>query len=315
MPVARFSCHVSPRIIEPVNTDVYPQIRSPFKLDFSILVVAADSGPGLKECIRRVMATSLSMEVILLDNASRDGVVPAIERAFAHDVRLKVIYSRQNLGFGAGMNRAAGAARGRVLVMLNPDCLLQQEDLSHLLQALDHWPRAGLIGAVVCDAEGRPDPASWRRDPLLHRALKSLLGRRDNGINITRPLPDDVIEAEAISGALMLMPRELFHRIGGFDEGFFLHCEDLDLCRRVRDHGRKVLLDGHVRVHHAKGSSSHHRPVFVSRYKHRGMWRWFRKHDPASRNALTRAVVWLGIWSHFLVKIPGQVLRSGAKKK
>lgn len=289
--------------------------RYPFTLDFSILVVAADSGVGLKECIRRLMATSLSMEVILVDNASRDGIVPAIDRAYAHDARCKVIYSRENLGFGPAMNLAAGQARGRALVMLNPDCLVQQADLLQLLQALDEWPGAGLVGAVVCDADGRPDPASWRRDPLFRRALNSVLGRRENGVNIERTLPDGVVEAEAVSGALMLMPRELFGRLGGFDEAFFLHCEDLDLCRRVRDFGRKVLLAGNVRVHHAKGSSSHHRPVFVSRYKHRGMWRWFRKHDPASRNRWIRMIVWTGIWSHFLLKVPGQLLRlSGAKK-
>lgn len=292
-----------------MNTDIPARPHSPFKLDLSVLVVAADSGAGLKQCIRRLMATSLSLEVILVDNASHDGIVPAIERAFAHDARFRVIYNRVNLGFGPAMNLAARRAQGRALVMLNPDCLVQQEDLSRLLQALDEWPGAGLVGAVVCDAEGRPDPASWRRDPLLRRALNSMLGRGNNGVNIEQPLPHEVVEAEAVSGALMLMPRELFHRIGGFDEAFFLHCEDLDLCRRVRDFGRKVLLAGNVRVHHAKGSSSNHRPIFVSRYKHRGMWRWFRKHDPAARKPLTRAVVWLGIWSHFLLKIPGQLVR------
>jgi GT2 family glycosyltransferase len=101
----------------------------------------------------------------------------------------------------------------------------------------------------------------------------------------------------------------VFHRVGGLDEEFFLHCEDLDLCRRVRDMDYKVLLAGDVRVLHGKGSSSRHRPIFVSRYKHRGMWRWFRKHDPAARNPLLRGAVWLGIWVHFVLKIPGQILR------
>jgi GT2 family glycosyltransferase len=107
----------------------------------------------------------------------------------------------------------------------------------------------------------------------------------------------------------MLMTRAMFQRLGGFDEDYFLHCEDLDLCRRVRDIGYKVLLAGDIRVQHGKGSSSRHRPVFVSRYKHRGMWRWFRKHDPASRNPLVAAAVWLGIWAHFLLQIPGQLWR------
>ena len=136
-----------------------------------------------------------------------------------------------------------------------------------------------------------------------------MFGRSGEGVNINEDIPEEVIDAEAVSGALMLMPRSVFNRLGGFDEDYFLHCEDLDLCRRVRDMGYQVLLAGDVRVTHAKGTSSVHRPVFVSRNKHRGMWRWFRKHDPAGRNPMIAGVVWVGIWSHYLLQIPGQLLR------
>jgi N-acetylglucosaminyl-diphospho-decaprenol L-rhamnosyltransferase len=213
------------------------------------------------------------------------------------------------------VNLAARQAHGQALLILNPDCLLGEEDLMRLLAVQAAHPNAGLVGAVVCDADGRPDPASWRRDPLLHRSLNTLLGRRGDAVQVKREIPDEVIEAEAISGALMLMSRELFERLGGFDEKYFLHCEDLDLCRRVRDSGHQVLLAGDVRVAHGKGGSSRHRPVFVSRHKHHGMWRWFRSHDPAARNPLIAAAVWLGIWAHFVAKIPGQLWRLRGKKK
>jgi GT2 family glycosyltransferase len=290
--------------------------RSPFSLALSVIVVSADSGPALRECVRCVLAGTLSMELILIDNASRDGVPPAIERAHAHDARLKVIYNHRNLGFGPAVNLAAKQAHGQALLVLNPDCQLHEEDLLHLLSLLADRPKAGLIGAVVCDAQGRPDPASWRRDPLLQRSLNSLLGRPGEKVNVEREIPAEVIEAEAVSGAVMLLPRAMFQRLGGFDEDYFLHCEDLDLCRRVRNLGYQVLLAGDVRVLHGKGSSSRHRPVFVSRWKHRGMWRWFRKHDPAADKPLVAAAVWLGIWAHFLMQIPGQwwrLLRKGTR--
>jgi GT2 family glycosyltransferase len=283
--------------------------RSPFSLALSVIVVSADSGPSLRECVRRLLASTLSMELILVDNDSRDGVPPAIERAHAHDARLKVIYNRKNMGFGPAVNVGAKQALGHSLLVLNPDCIVQDDDLHRLLAILADRPKAGLIGAVVCDDDGRPDPASWRRDPLLRRSLNSMFGRGGEKVNMEQAIPAEVIEVEAVSGALMLLTREMFQRVGGFDEEYFLHCEDLDLCRRVRDIGYQVLLAGDIRVHHGKGSSSRHRPVFVSRYKHAGMWRWFRKFDPASRNPLIAAVVWLGIWTHFLLKIPGQLLR------
>jgi GT2 family glycosyltransferase len=84
-----------------------------------------------------------------------------------------------------------------------------------------------------------------------------------------------------------------------------LHCEDLDLCRRVRDAGREVFYAGSIRVVHGKGGSSRHRPVFVAWHKHRGMWRWFVKFDPAAGNVLVRSVVWLGLWARFALLLPG----------
>jgi len=291
-----------------VKDQVFP--RSPFSLALSVIVVSADSGPSLRECVGRLLTSRISLEVILVDNASVDGIPAAIERAHQSDVRLKVIYNHRNLGFGAAVNLGAKQATGDALLILNPDCLVHEDDLRCLLADLDANPKTGLIGAVVCDPDGRPDPASWRRDPFFRRAVNSLLGRAGEHVNMRQEIPVELIEAEAVSGALMLLPRKLFMRLGGFDEDYFLHCEDLDLCRRVRNHGYRVLLDGHVRVEHGKGSSSRHRPVFVSRHKHQGMWLWFCKHDPAARNPLKACVVLVCIWMHFLAQIPGQLWRQ-----
>jgi len=283
--------------------------RSPFALPLSVVVVCADSGPALRDCVRSVLASPMALELLLVDNDSHDGVPEAIARAHAHDTRLKVIYNKANLGFGPAVNLAARQAHGDALLVLNPDCVLQDGDLQRLVGLLVGKPKVGLIGAVVCDADGRADPASWRRDPLLQRSLNSMLNRSGEKVNVEGEIPPRLIETEAVSGALMLMPRALFQRIGGFDEDYFLHCEDLDLCRRVRDIGYQVWLAGDIRVHHGKGSSSRHRPVFVSRHKHRGMWQWFRKHDPAAGNPLVSAAVWLGIWAHFALQVPGQLGR------
>jgi GT2 family glycosyltransferase len=280
----------------------------------SVIVVAADSGEGLRECVRGVLAWSLPLELLLIDNGSADGVPQALDRAYTEDARLSVIYNYANLGFGPAANRAAARARSEALLILNPDCQLGEAAARRLLDILAAEPRAGLVGAVACDAAGVPDPTSLRRDPLLHRALNSLRGRTQDAINVEGALPDHVVEAEAVSGAVMLLPRTVFEQLRGFDEGYFLHCEDLDLCRRVRDAGWRVLLAGDVRVLHGRGGSSRHRPVFVSRHKHRGMWRWFRKFDPAARNPLLAAVVWLGIWTHFVLQVPGQLWRLHSGK-
>jgi GT2 family glycosyltransferase len=276
----------------------------------SVIVVAADSGPSLRDCINSVLACELPLELLLIDNASRDGIPQAIARGRENDARLKVIYNRANLGFGPAVNRAVAQSRGQALLILNPDCLIEQAALQRLLQVLQQEPKAGLVGAVVCDAQGVPDPASYRRDPIMQRALATMFKRGGEGVNAAAgAMPDHVVDAEAVSGAVMLMPRRVFEWLNGFDEAYFLHCEDLDLCRRVRDGGWRVLLAGDVRVLHGKGGSSRHRPVFVSYHKHRGMWRWFRKFDPSARKPHLAVIVWLGIWAHFLLQIPGQLRR------
>jgi GT2 family glycosyltransferase len=130
------------------------------------------------------------------------------------------------------------------------------------------------------------------------------------------PASDDLETVEAVSGACMALPRSAFERLGGFDEAYFLHVEDLDLCRRVRDAGLRVAIAAAIRVVHAQGSSSRRRPVFVARHKHRGMWRYFRTFDPAARNPLLRGLVWCGLWTHFALQVPllcVRTLRSRAR--
>ncbi|MEO8811061.1 MAG: glycosyltransferase family 2 protein, partial [Rhodanobacter sp.] len=99
--------------------------RSPFSLALSVIVVSADSGPALRDCVRSVLASNVPLELILIDNASRDGVPPAIERAQAHDPRVRVIYNHRNLGFGKAVNLAAKQAHGQALLVLNHDCVLR----------------------------------------------------------------------------------------------------------------------------------------------------------------------------------------------
>ncbi len=288
-------------------------LDEPEDLLLSVIVVSADSGAHLVACVEQVLVSTTRLELILIDNASTDGMPQTIARDHAHDARLRCLYNQVNLGFGKAVNRAAASARGKHLLILNPDCILGPGDLVRLEAVLQSHPKAGLVGAVVCNEKGLADPASRRRDPLLRRALVELFCGRGEGVNVAGDIPLETLEVEAVSGAVMLLPRMLFEQLGGFDEAYFLHCEDLDLCRRVRDLGWCILLAGDVRVLHSKGTSSRHRPVFVSYHKHCGMWRWFCKFDPAARHPLIALAVRLGIWAHFLLHIPRQI--AGTQKR
>jgi GT2 family glycosyltransferase len=114
-----------------------------------------------------------------------------------------------------------------------------------------------------------------------------------------QPLPDRPIEVEAISGACMLVRREAVADVGGWDENYFLHCEDLDWCMRFRQKGWKIVFVPSARVTHAQGACSRKRPVFVEWHKHRGMMRFYRKHFRHQYPGLLMGLVATGVWLRF----------------
>ena len=265
----------------------------------SVVIVAADSGEDLGVCVECALASTVPIEVVVSDNESRDGSIDALATRWRDEPRLRILRNGSNLGFGAGCNRGAAQARGDVLLFLNPDCRIEPDTIARLRALM--LPDIGVVGAAIIATDGMPEPASRRCDPYLRRAAMGMLGR--GGVNMAEDAMD-VQPVDIVSGAAMLLPRAAFEAVDGFDEGYFLHCEDIDLCRRVRDAGLRVVCANAVRILHAKGTSSRTRPFFVAYHKHCGMWRWFRKFDPAARNPLLRVLVWCGLWAHYVLLTP-----------
>jgi GT2 family glycosyltransferase len=284
----------------------------------SVVVVTADSGPLLHACIASVFASDCPVEIVVVDNASSDGEVERAEVSQAGHARFRVVRNGANLGFGAACNRGAAIARGDLLIFLNPDCELPPDAIAKLRAVFATEPDVGLAGVAFRTAAGSFARGTRRRDPTLRRALCSLTGlarleRLSPALaGVEMPPPSGasagVERIDAVSGACMAVPRKVFERVGGFDEGYFLHVEDLDLCRRVRDAGYAVALVHSITGRHLQGSSSRHRPYFVARHKREGMWRYFLKFDPAARNPLARAGVRLGVWAHWAASIAKQAL-------
>jgi GT2 family glycosyltransferase len=114
-----------------------------------------------------------------------------------------------------------------------------------------------------------------------------------------QPLPTQPIEVEAISGACMMVKRAAMTEVGPWDEGYFLHCEDLDWCMRFRQKGWKIMFVPSARVTHALGVSSRSRPIFVEWHKHKGMMRFYRKFFRRQYPGVMMGLVALGIWLRF----------------
>lgn len=262
-----------------------------------MVIVAHDSGDWLSRGVAAVLGQDVALELVVVDNASRDG---SIER-LPDDPRLRVIRNLDNRGFGAACNQGAAGNRAPWLLLLNPDCELPAGALWALCALVAADARIGVLGAQLLDADGSPQAASRRRTPRPAEALRLALGlRRERTEHATDACLAPGVEAvDAVSGALMLLPQPLFEQLGGFDTGYVLHCEDLDLCRRVLDGGAHVAIACDVHVPHHKGTSSRRRPVWVEWQKHRGMLRYFRKFDASSSPAWLRVLVPVGILARF----------------
>jgi N-acetylglucosaminyl-diphospho-decaprenol L-rhamnosyltransferase len=262
--------------------------------ELSVVVVSHHSHSVLPRCLDALVAQrDLSIEVIVVDNGSQPP--PPQHPGIDH-----VLLNPDNPGFAVACNQGAALARADWLLFLNPDCFPAVGDLAALLATARSQPAPVLLGAALRNADGSPQAASLRRDPTPARLLAALQhGRLAVEIDTRAQPAGEVIEAEAVSGALMLMPRSLFAELGGFDEGYRLHFEDLDLCRRVRAAGHRVLFAPAPAIVHLKGSSSRRRPLWVAWQKHRGLRRYFERFDAprldVPRRVGMRLLLWLAL--------------------
>ena len=273
------------------------------------IVVSYQSEATIDDCLARLRASEGVAAIRVVDNDSSDGTLEIVQRHAIADPRVRFIANPDNPGFAVGCNQGVAALADAAvpsawLAFVNPDCLLEPGQLSRL-RALAAPHGEALLGADLVDEAGTRDAAARRRDPDfggMLAAFAAALLRRGSTPASMGVVADDTLELQpvaVVSGALMLMSRTLFDRIGGFDEAYRLHAEDLDLCRRARAAGAFIAVANHVPVLHLRGVSSRSRPLFVEWHKHRGLWRYFRKFESPRRDALTRAGVFAAIWLRF----------------
>lgn len=278
----------------------------------SAIVVNYNVGTLLAELVVSLAEQPGLSELIVVDNASSDGSLELLEARQIRGMPLRVVKNTRNLGFAVACNQGAALAGGRYLLFINPDCRMAVGALARLTALLDARPDVGMVGPLILNADGSEQRGCRRYLPDPRRALMRVLGLgrldaagRVAGFDLAgTPLPEGPAEVEAISGACMLVHSEAFQGLGGWDEGYFLHCEDLDLCMRTGRAGLKVMFVPGAVVNHAQGVSSRRRPVFVLWHKHRGMWRYFSKFQRSASPLWLVALVWSGIWCRFLLLTP-----------
>jgi GT2 family glycosyltransferase len=238
-------------------------------------------------------------EVVVFDQVSEaDRLEPIVRR---HS-RVRTIASAANVGFAAAVNAAARTTRARYLLLLNPDAIVEGPVVAVLTGWLDAHPGAGIVGPRIVDWDGTVQ-ASARRFPGPSAALagrSSWMSRRFPGNWLSRrnllTSTDQTRGVDWLAGSCFLTRHDLFDRLGGFDERFFLYWEDADYCRRARAIGFDVVYVPSVSVRHEGGASAAGDRAQAIRAFHQSAAHLYRKH--AGRLARPWApVVAAGLWA------------------
>jgi GT2 family glycosyltransferase len=225
-------------------------------MSVSAIVVSYRTGPALNACLERLEAASAIAEIVVVDNGNPPEVAAALA---ARGGKIVLKTGHGNVGFSRACNLGAAAAQGDHLAFLNPDLLIEPGCIEALLDALATAHAPAIAGARILWPDGREQRGARRDCITPWTATVSALGLGHLGLRDPHrerdPLPSTPLRVGAVSGAALLMRRADFAALGGFDEGYFLHAEDLDLCRRANEAGGDVLFTPAARATHIKSTS------------------------------------------------------------
>lgn len=269
------------------------------RLDLSVIIVSYNTADFLGRCLNSIASqTSVTSEVIVVDNCSKDGSTDFLRKVFPW---VELIANDHNFGFSRANNQALKICNGRYVYYLNPDTEVRPDAFRKMVDFMDSHPDVGLAGTRLVYPDGSLQPSVENRYPGQRYTKNELKG-----------LKGDIAW---VLGASMIARQALIRALKGFDEHFFLYGEDLDLCLRIR---RAGWLIGHIpeaEVIHWEGQSERgNLPVAVWEKKIKAEFGFYRKHYSSNAvRAIERSNLLQAYWRIFTLKLT--LPFSGNKKK
>lgn len=271
-------------------------------MDLSIVIVNYNTKDLLKQTIESVINNTkgIEYEIWVVDNSSKDGSVEMVQEEFKN---VKLIASKENLGFPKGNNVAIRKATGRYILLLNSDTKVIGDNLQNCVSYMDQHKEIGALGCKVELPDGTLDHACKRGFPTPEASLyyflklnKIMKNKRKYGAYTASYLGEDEVgEVDALMGAFMMIPRTVIDKIGMLDEEFFMYGEDIDWCYRIKEAGYKIMYYPKEKIIHYKGSSSKKKKAKTTYEFHRAMILFYRKHYNDKYNIFVKVLVYIGV--------------------
>jgi N-acetylglucosaminyl-diphospho-decaprenol L-rhamnosyltransferase len=247
----------------------------------SIILVNYNGGEFLPDCLSSIEKfADGDCEVIIVDNRSTDNSVDLIREKFS---AFELICHETNAGFGKANNLAVARARSEYLLFLNTDTILTEHTPRILLEYLQQHPDVGAIGSRITFEDGSYQLSFGKLPSLIVELLDKIryaLARKWHHLfsGIYNRQYSTAREVGWVTGACLMMRRDVFEKIGGFDESFFMYFEDKDICKRVREAGFKVVYYPNTSLIHLLGGSSQGVKKSVNTYYRESQLYYYQKH-------------------------------------
>lgn len=259
-------------------------------MQLSVIIVNYNVKHFIEQCLHSVLKASenIAAEVFVVDNNSVDGSIALISEKFPQVI---LIENKTNTGFSVANNQAIRQARGRYVLLLNPDTVVQEDTFTRIIAFMDAHPEAGALGVKMLDGKGNFAPESKRGLPTPWVAFYKIFGlsklfphsRRFGKYHLSYLGENDINEIEVLSGAFMLLRKSVLDQIGLLDETFFMYGEDIDLSYRVTKAGYKNYYYPETQIIHYKGESTKRGSVNYVLIFYRAMALFAKKHFTSSR--------------------------------
>jgi GT2 family glycosyltransferase len=237
----------------------------------SVIIVTYHTGEAVFDAISSIIEQN-AFEIIIVDNGNDDDTRCRLKQMSIDIPNMTYILNKENIGFGAACNKGAKAARGEILLFLNPDASLEQNALVEMAKIKPNQ----IMGGLIKNNDGSEQRGARRNELTLKTAILAFSGVQDDFNLDKAPLPDGITSVANISGAFFAMYKVDFKRLKGFDEGYFLHVEDIDICTRHRKSGGEVVFNPNAQAFHIGGTSKAAK-INIEFYKFMGFARFFLK--------------------------------------